>query len=186
MNYKDLLDKQKIELDDTVDFYKSNISSIRTGRATSAILDDVVVEAYDSKFKIQELATISVPEPRSLIIQPWDKQTIPFIEKAITSSDLGLSPIVDGQQIRLNFPPLTEERRREFIKVLNKKTEETRVRIRQVREHIWSEVQKLEKEGEIREDDKFRAKDDIQEMVEEYNKKIEDLEKNKEEELLTS
>ncbi len=184
MSYRDLLEKKKPEFESIVNFYKSEISNIRTGRANPALVEDLVVEIYGSKYRIQELASISAPETKSLIIQPWDKQSVSLIESAIKKSNLGLNPVVDGQQIRLNFPSLTEERRRGFIKLLKQKTEEAKVKIRKIRENIWDEIQDLEEKGQIREDDKFRAKDELQKTVDDYNRKTEELEKKKEKELL--
>ena len=186
MDYKKIIEKNKPEFEKALEFFKTEISAIRTGKATPALVEDLIVEVYDGKFRMQELATITAPEPRVLVIQPWDRQVIQKIENAIRKNNLGLNPIVEGQQIRLNFPSLTEERRREFIKLLKQKAEESRIKIRRLRENIWEEIQKMEKEGEIREDDKFRGKEELQKTTDEYNKKIEDIEKKKEGELLTS
>lgn len=185
MTTKDLINSKKPSFDGILNFYKSDVASIRTGRATPALVEDIGAEAYGQKMTIKELATITAPEPRSLIIQPWDKSVVAAIESAIRKSDLGLNPVVDGQIIRLNIPPLTEERRKEFIKLLKQKTEEARVKIRRIREEIWHKVQTMEHAHEISEDDKFKAKDDLQKLVDDYNQKIEDLEKKKEQELLT-
>ena len=165
-------------------FYKNDIATISTGRATSALVEDIVVDAYGQRMHIKELATITSPEPRSLVIQPWDKGVVEAISGAIRKSEIGLNPVVDGLIIRLNIPSLTEERRREFIKLLKHKTEEARVKIRRIREEIWNKVQAMEHAHEINEDDKFKAKDDLQKLTDDYNKKIEDLEKKKEQELM--
>ncbi len=185
MTVKDLLAKHKQEFENLVSFFKNDIASIRTGRATPALVDDIEVEYYGQRLKVKELASISAPEPKSLLIQPWDKAAVEPISGAIRKSDVGIQPIVDGNAIRLNIPSLTEERRREFIKVLKQKTEETKIKVRRHREDIWSHIQKMEKSGEIREDDKFKGKGDLQKIVDEYNKKLEDLEKKKEQELLS-
>lgn len=182
---KDLINQKKASFDGIFEFYKNDIASIRTGRATPALVENVVVEAYGQRMTVKELATITAPEPRSLLIQPWDKGVVSAIEGAIRKSELGLNPVVDGQAIRLNIPVLTEERRKEFIKLLKQKTEEARVKIRHIREEIWHRVQTMERAHEISEDEKFKAKDDLQKLVDEYNKKIEELEKKKERELLT-
>lgn len=186
MNYQEITNKTRQEFEGVISFYKSDIAGIRTGRATPALVEDIIVEIYNGKYSIKELATITAPEPKSLVIQPWDKQTFGPIENAIRKSSLGLNPVTDSEQIRLNLPSLTEERRKEFIKLLKQKTEDSRIKIRQIREESWDKIQKLEKEGEIREDDKFRAKEELQKLVDEYNKKIEDIEKKKEGELLNS
>lgn len=182
---KDLINQKKASFEGVSNFYKNDIASIRTGRATPSLVDDILVDAYGQKMRIQELATITAPEPRSLLIQPWDKGVVQLIESAIRKSDLGLNPVVDGQSIRLNIPPLTEDRRMEFIKLLKQKTEESRVKIRRIREEIWHKVQAMEHEHAISEDDKFKAKDDLQKIVDEYNKKIDEFEKKKEQELMS-
>lgn len=186
MDFRQIIQKNKSKFDDAVEFYKSDIAGIRTGRATPAIVEDLTVEVYGSKMRLQEVATITAPEPRSLIIQPWDRQNLSVIESTIRKSSLGLNPVVDGQQVRLNFPSLTEERRKELTKLLKQKTEESRVKIRRIREDIWNEIQEMEKEGQLREDDKFKAREEIQKIVDDYNKKIEDMENKKENELMTS
>lgn len=187
MPTKDLLNSKKHSFDAALEFYKTDIASIRTGRATPALVEDIVVDAYgqNQKMHVKELATITAPEPRSLLIQPWDKGVVQAIEGAIRKSEIGLSPVVDGQTIRLNIPSLTEERRKEFIKLLKQKTEDARVKIRRIREDIWHKVQTMEHAHEISEDEKFKAKDDLQKMVDDYNKKTEELEKKKEQELLS-
>ena len=184
MTPKDLINQKKPGFDAVFDFYKTDITTIRTGRATPAIVEDIVVDAYGQKMHIKELATITAPEPRSLVIQPWDKGVVEAISGAIRKSEIGLNPVVDGQTIRLNIPSLTEERRREFIKLLKQKTEESRVKLRRIREEIWNKVQEMEHNHEISEDDKFKAKDDLQKLIDDYNKKIEELEKKKEQELM--
>ena len=185
MTAKDLINQRKPQFDKILDFYKSDIATIRTGRATPALVENIQVDYYDQKYRVKELASISAPEPRTLIIQPWDKNAAETIGKAISKSDLGLNPTVDGQVIRINIPPLTEERRREFIKLLKQKTEQARMKVRHIREEIWDKIQKMEQAHEIREDDKFRAKDDLQKLVDDHNKKIEEMEKKKEAELMS-
>lgn len=184
MAVKDLINQKKSSFDGILDFYKTDIASIRTGRATPSLVEDIAVEAYGQRMTVKELATITAPEPRSLLIQPWDKTVLSSIEGAIRKSDLGLNPVVDGQAVRLNIPALTEERRKEFIKLLKQKTEESKVKIRRIREEIWHKVQAMEHDHEIGEDEKFKAKDDLQKVVDEFNHKLEDLEKKKEQELL--
>ena len=185
MNTKDLINQKKSGFDGVLAFYQKDISNIRTGRATPSLVEDITLDAYGQKMTIKELATINAPEPRSLVIQPWDKGVVAAIAGAIRKSDLGLNPVVDGQIIRLNIPPLTEERRKEFIKLLKQKTEESRVKIRRLREEIWHKVQTMEQAHEINEDDKFKAKEDLQKLVDDYNKKIEELEKKKELEVMS-
>jgi len=184
MNIKDFLNQKKPNFEGILNFYKNDIASIRTGRATPALVEDITVDYYGQRMRVKELATITAPEPRSLSIQPWDKGAVEAISGAIRKSEIGLSPVVDGQIIRLNIPSLTEERRKEFVKLLKQKTEEVRVKIRKIREEAWDKIQEMEKNGDIREDDKFKGKEDLQKMTDEYNKKVEELEKKKEGELM--
>ena len=168
-----------------MDFYKQDISSIRTGRATPALVEDVVVDFCGQKMKIKELASMIVPEPRTLVIQPWDKTALEAISGAIQKSGIGLAPIAEGQVIRLNIPALTEDRRKEFVRHLKQKTEETRIKIRRARDEVREKIQKMEKAGEIGEDFKYKANEDLQKLVDEYNGKIEEVEKKKEAELMS-
>lgn len=184
MTIKDLFTKHKNDFDQIVGFYKSDITTIRTGRATPALVEDITVDMYGQKMHIKELASMATPEPRTLVIQPWDKGTLEPISTAIRKSDIGLNPIVDGDIIRLNIPSLTEERRKDFIKMLKAKSEESKVKIRRLREEMWETIQTLAQDGEIREDEKFRGREDLQKIVDEHNKKIEELEKKKELELM--
>src|SRR3989344_7275388 len=126
-----------------LNFYKNDIASVRTGRATPALVEDVQVEAYGQKMTIKELASINIPEPRTIVIQPWDKTVLEAISTAIQKSSVGLAPIADGDLIRLNIPSLTEERRKEFIKILKHKTEDARIKIRKVREDIHKTFEDL-------------------------------------------
>ena len=167
-----------------LDHYQADIGTIRTSRASASILDEIEVEYYDAKYKIKELASISVPEPRTLLIQPWDKGAFGPIQSAIQSSQLNLNPVSDNLGIRLIMPALTEERRLEFIKLLKQKTETARIAIRQIRGEIWDQVQAEEKAGTMRENEKFKAKDDLQKIVDEFNVKVEELENKKEQELM--
>ncbi|HLN18954.1 MAG TPA: ribosome-recycling factor, partial [Patescibacteria group bacterium] len=124
-------------------------------------------------------------DPRTIMISPWDKDNLVNIEKAVRESQLNLNPINDGQVIRINIPTLTEERRKELVKVLNQKTEEARVSVRKNREEVWDEIQELEKNGKIGEDDKFNGKEKLQKIVDEYNEKIEEIREKKEQEIMT-
>lgn len=185
MPYKDLITKARKEFEALLNFYKSEITSIRTNRATPSLVEDILVEYFGVTYKIKELASITVPEPRTLVIQPWDRGALEAIAGAIGKSSIGINPIAEGQSIRVMIPQLTEERRREFIKTLKQKSEETRVKIRRAREEVWDRLQSLQKKGEIREDEKFRGKEELQKAVDEHNKKVEEMEKKKEIELMT-
>ncbi len=180
---KEIIKDIKPNLEKAIEYLKGELTNLRAGRVSPSLVEDLEVECYDSKMKLKEVAMISSPDSRSLVVQPWDKNNIPLIEKAISQSSLGLSPVTEKEVIHLYFPPMSEERRKELIKVLGEKLEEARISIRHQREEVWKRVQSLEKEGKIREDDKFKGKEELQELIDEYNQKIEDLGKRKEEEI---
>lgn len=183
--YETLISEKKSDLEKALEHLNFELGKLRTGRATPSLVEDIKVDYYGNKTPLKQVASINVPEPRQITIQPWDRGAIVPIESAIRESDLGLNPINDGILIRLNIPSLTEERRRDLVKVLNGKVEESRISIRNIREEIWKEIQELEKSGQIGEDDKFRAKDRLQAVVDEYNKKIEETREKKEKEIMT-
>lgn len=182
--YKELIENLKPELEKTIEFLRSEFLKIRTSRATPAMVENIEVECYGQKLPIKQLGTINAPQSRLITVQPWDKSILPEIEKAIRNRS-GLSPVVDGDIIRISIPPLSEEQRKEYVKIINDKTEEARISIRLHREKVWKEIQELERKGEIREDDKFRGKDELQKVIDEYNEKVENMKKNKEEEIMT-
>lgn len=167
-----------------VEATKSELSKIRTGKASPAILDAIRVDYYGTSVPIKQVASISVPEPRLISIQPWDKKLLPEIEKAILKSDLGLNPINDGNTIRLPIPPLTEERRRDLVRVVHKLGEEGRIAIRNIRRDANEKLKKAEKEGEISEDDAHRAMKEIQELTDQYIEEVDKVIKAKEQEIL--
>jgi len=185
MSYKEIISQRKKDFDSSLERAKSEVATIRTGRAHASMVEDLQVDYMGSRFRIKELATIAVPEPRTILIQPWDKQAIPNIEKSIKDSSLGLSPVVDSNGIRLNIPSLTEERRKEFVKLLHQKIEWERVRIRQIREEVLKKVQTEVKEKKAREDDLFKTKDELQKIMNDLNQKLDDLAKKKEQELMS-
>ena len=182
--YKELIEDLKPELDKTLEFLKGEFMKIKTSRATPAMVEDVEVQAYDQKLSIKQLGTINIPQPRLITISLWDNSVLPEVEKAIRVQS-SLSPVVDGEIIRINIPALSEEQRKEYVKIINDKTEEARISIRLHREKAWKEIQELERKGEIPEDDKFKAKDELQKIIDDYNKQIEDLRKSKESDIMT-
>ncbi len=173
--------RQKVKY--TESWFQKEISSIRTGRATPLILDSVTVEAYGARMPINQLASIGIEGARSLRVSPYDKSTIRDVERAITAADLGVGVSVDDEGIRINFPELTGERRTQLIKVAKEKLEEARIALRREREEVWADIQKGEKEGKMSEDEKFRAKDEMQKLVDEGNRKLEELFDKKEKEI---
>jgi len=144
---------------------KRELDTIRTGRATPALVDSISVDAYGAPTPLNQVATISAPEARLLVINPWDKSVVPAITKAIQKSDLGLNPINDGNSIRLVIPPPTEERRKELVKVVRKKVEDSKIAIRNVRREAMEELKKLEKDKEISQDENHRAADRLQKLT---------------------
>lgn len=169
----------------SVDATHDHFNSVRTGRASAALLDRIQIDYYGTPSPLKNIATISVPEPRLLTIQPFDPTALKQIERAIQESDLGLTPANDGKVIRLPIPQPTEERRKDLVKTLNHRAEEGRIAIRTIREEVWKAIQELEKSGDISEDDKFQGKDELQKMIDGYNEKIESIRRKKEEEILT-
>lgn len=183
--YKNAVDRKKEEFEKSIEHFVVEIGQIRTGRANSALVENVMVDYYGTKTPLKQIASINVPESRLLVIQPWDKDGLVNIEAAIRDSDLGFNPNNDGQVIRINIPALTEERRKELVKVLNQRSEDARISIRNLREEAWKEIQEMEKEGKISEDEKFLGKDYLQKIVDEYNKKVDEIKEKKEGEIMT-
>lgn len=178
----DLLSEAEHKMDQAVDHVATEFSTVRTGRANPQLLHRIHVEYYGSPTPLQQLASIAVPEPRLLVVQPFDKTTISDIERAIQQADLGLNPTNDGSVVRIAFPPLTEERRKELIKVVKNMAEEGRVSVRNVRRHGKSEMEALH--GEISDDDIRRGEEELQKLTDRYVERIDEILGNKEEELL--
>ncbi|MBI3442523.1 MAG: ribosome recycling factor [Candidatus Sungbacteria bacterium] len=174
--------KQKLER--ILEELQGEVAGIRTGRVTSALVEDLEVDYYGAKTPLKAIAAISTMEPRSLLIQPWDKASVQAIEKAIQSSTLGLAPITDRDAIRLSVPALTEERRKDLTKVLGKFVEEARIRVRHARDEALREIDNREKKKEISEDEKFRQRGQAQKVIDEVNKKIEEMAAAKENEIM--
>ncbi len=168
----------------TVEVFKKDLIGIRTGRATPAILDKVQVEAYGSMCPISQVANITVPDPRSIVIQPWDKSVLSTIDKAIQKSDIGIHPVNDGNIIRLSIPPLTGERRKELTKVVKKKAEEGKVSLRNIRRDVNDELNKLKKSSVASEDEVKRAAEQVQKITDKYIKTFDDIAAAKEKEII--
>lgn len=183
MDYKEIINKIKPELDKVVRFFEGEMAKIRTGRATPSLVEDVLVDLFGQKMPLKQLGAISTPEPRQLVIQPWDKSYVEPIERALSQANLGTSPIVDKDVIRISLPPMTEEYRKNLSRLLSEKEEEVKKTIRKWREEAWGEIQEKAREGQVREDDKFKAKDELQKMVDEYAQKIEQLGEKKKREI---
>ncbi len=182
---KDIIESRGEAFQKALDHFTEEAGTLRTGRANPGIVEGLLVEYYNAQTPLKQISSISVPEPRQIVISPWDKGSLTQIEAAIRESDLGLNPVNDGSVVRITLPALTEERRRELVKTLNSRAEEARISIRNVREDAWKEIQEAEKEGLIGEDDKFRGKDDLQKVVDEYNDNLEAVREKKEGEIMT-
>jgi len=183
--YQELIKNLKIDFNRTIEYLKSELASLQVGRANPSLIENIKVNCYNQELPIKQLAAISAPEPRLIIIRPWDKEVIRNIEMAIRESKMGLNPMTEDDFIRVNIPALNEERRKELVKILQEKTEECRISVRRQRGEVWDRIQAMEQAKEISEDEKFRAKDELQKVVDEYNKKIEEINKKKEEEIMT-
>ncbi|NLK43002.1 MAG: ribosome recycling factor [Tissierellia bacterium] len=168
----------------TISVYKDELQSIRAGRANPALLDKISVDYYGQITPLKQVGSISAPEPRLLVIQPWDPNLIPAIEKEILKSDLGLNPSNDGKVIRLVIPMLTEERRKELAKIVKKNSENAKVAIRNIRRDINDRIKKMEKDKEISEDDRRLGEEEIQKITDKYIEEIDSITKNKEDELM--
>ncbi|HKX34451.1 MAG TPA: ribosome recycling factor [Actinomycetota bacterium] len=171
------------KMDKAISVLKDELAGVRTGRATPALLQRVVVDYYGTPVPIQQLASFSVPEPRTLVISPFDRNAIAAMEKAIMTSDLGITPGNDGTVIRLSFPPLTEERRKELIKLVHHRGEEGRVAVRNIRRHSKEELEKLEREGGISEDDLVRSEKELQRLTDKHISDIDEVVAHKDAEL---
>ncbi len=167
-----------------IEALKKEFASIRTGRASLALLDGIVVNYYGVSTPLQQLTSLSIPESRLIAIQPWDPKIIPDIEKAIMKSDLGITPVNDGRMIRIQIPPLTEERRKQLVKVVKKKAEDAKIAIRNIRRDTIDELKKLEKEKHLSEDDVKRSQDEIQKITDSYITKVDEVLSHKEKEIM--
>jgi ribosome recycling factor len=180
----ELLDDAKRRMDKSVEAALHEFNTVRTGRASAALLDRVTVDYYGEKTPVKQLATINVPEPRMLTIQPFDPSSVKAIERALLESDLGLTPSNDGKLIRLPIPQLTEERRKELVKVVRHLAEDGRVAIRNVRRDVMHDLKELARDGDVGDDDERRAEDRLQKLTDDHVHRVDELLKRKEEEIM--
>jgi ribosome recycling factor len=176
--YKELFEK-------SITFLRSELSVLRTGRATPALVEHISVEAYGSRQELMTLASISTPDQRSLAIEPWDKSVVKDIERAIIDAGIGLNPVVQGTLIRIILPALTEETRKNLIKIMHEKVEEARVGVRGARDEVKGVILKAEKDKEIPEDEKYKLLDELDKFAAAYNDKIKEIAEEKEKEIMT-
>lgn len=173
----------KLKLEKSIEFFKGDIAALRTGRPTPALVENIMVDAYGQKMPLQQLASITVSPPNLIIIQPWDREVIEAITKAISNSQLGLSPAVEQNFIRITLPQMTQEKREQLVKLLHEKAEHTRISVRNEREDALKHLQIMEKDKAISEDEWFRLKEEVQKLVDEYNGKIKEVTDRKEKEI---
>jgi ribosome recycling factor len=178
------LNHAREKMDKAIEAIRREFSSVRTGKASPALLDTVRVEAYGSHVPLNQVATVSAPEPRLLVVQPWDRGMLGPVEKAIMTSDLGLNPSNDGKIVRVPIPALTEERRREYVRLLHKMAEEGRVAVRLARKEAMDDLKRRVKDGEISEDEGRREQDEVQKLTDRHTQQVDDLVKHKEAEVM--
>jgi ribosome recycling factor len=180
----ELLNDATRRMNSSIEHTRTEFNTVRTGRASAALLDRITIDYYGTPTPLKQLATINVPEPRMLTVQPFDPSTIKAIEKAIQESDLGLTPSNDGKLIRLPMPQPNEERRKELVKVVRKLAEEGRVSVRNVRRDVIHHLQELSKKGDVGDDDERRAEERVQKLTDDHTKTIDELLKHKEAEIM--
>jgi ribosome recycling factor len=178
--YGDLRDR----MNRAVQSLESDYKKLRTGRASISLVDEIRVDYYGAATPLSQLSTLTIADPRTIVIQPWDTSVVGEIEKAILKSDLGLTPMSDGKAIRINIPPLTAERRRDLVKTVKKKAEESKVAVRNIRRDIIEKTKELKKDKKVSEDEQFRAQDEIQKVTDDYVKRIDTIYSAKEKEIL--
>jgi ribosome recycling factor len=180
---QDILSQIKVDMKKVIVHLSEELKAIRTGRANAAVVEDVIVNYYGAKSPLKQLATILIPEPTLIVIQPWDPKAVKDVEQAIRESGLGFNPTNDGKSVRIAMPPLTTERRNELVKLLHKIGEESRVSLRNIRKEAWDKIQTGFKNGEVTEDEKYHAEDLFNKAIEEFNGEIEKIVKQKETDL---
>ncbi len=184
MALDDVYKETEAKMNKAMEATRSDFASIRTGRAAPSLLDRIMVEAYGSQVPIKQIASVSSPDGRSLLISAFDKSQVGAIRKAIETSDLGLNPNVDGTHVRLSIPPLTEDRRKDLVKVIKKKSEEHKIAVRNIRHKAVDEIKALQKSGEITEDGIKRGGDHVQKLTDKFVKQIDELVAGKEKEIM--
>jgi len=181
---KDVLNDMNVHMDKSIEALRREFQKVRTGRASTGILEDIKVDYYGNLSSLSQVATLAVPEPRTITLQPWEAKMIPVIEKAILNANIGLTPSNDGKLIRLTLPPLTEDRRKEIVKSLKKQAEETKVAMRNIRRDAIDQLKKLEKDKQISEDDLKRAEKEVQDFTKSHEVKVDEVLSHKEKEVM--
>lgn len=184
MEHKKVLSEMDTRMKKSIDLVRSEFSSIRTGKASPALVENILVTYYGTPTKLRDLAGISTPDPKLIVVQPWDPSAIRDIEKAIMQTELGITPASDGKVLRLPIPELSEERRKELVKLIKKLAEEGKIAVRNIRRDAIDGIRKLEKDKKITEDDKYKNEKTIQDKTEEFIKQIDEIVKHKEKEVM--
>jgi len=182
--YQAVISKNKPKMQEMMGKLADELQKIRTGRANTGLVENIKVSYYGTQTPINQMASLTVPDPSSILITPWDQNSLGDIELAIRNSNIGINPVNDGKSIRIVLPALNEERRKELSKMAKDMTEETRIAMRNIRQEAWNEIKKLERDGKITEDDRYSAEDDLNKLIDEYNDKIEKALEEKEKELM--
>lgn len=185
MSLPPILADKKVDFQKAVDHFKEELGTLRSGRANAALVEKVMVEAYGSETPLKGVASVTVPDAKTLAIEPWDTNLVKDVEKALIAADLGMMPTVQGKVIRMVMPVMTEERRKQLMKVVGEKAEGARVALRGVREKLREQVMKMERENEIAEDERFRAQDELDKMTKQFIEEVERIAAEKEKEIMT-
>ncbi|MCF6276737.1 MAG: ribosome recycling factor [Candidatus Magasanikbacteria bacterium] len=179
----DYVSPHKVEFEKSIEFFRNDISNLRTGRVTPSLVEDVMVEAYGTKQALKSVASITVQDAKTIIVSPWDKSILQSIDLAIRNSSTGINPVNDGNVVRIILPDLSTERRQELIKVLHSKSENARITVRKIREDIRGIVDNAEKNKEISEDERYQNNEDLDIMVKHFNEKIKNISEKKEQDI---
>ena len=182
--FQKIIDDSKQDFEKVISSFKKELLTIQTGRVNPIMVEEIKIDTYGSRIPLKQVASINIPEPRTIEIKPWDKSLVHQIENEIRLQRPNFPVVVNGDVLRINFPSLTEEEREKLTKIIGKMAEEVRIKIRQIRDDVWNKIQDLEKEKTITEDDKFRAKDELQKVVDNYNDQINSLKEKKENEVM--
>lgn len=183
VSYKQMIEDIRPELEKAVGFLEKELQKIRTERASPSMVENIEADCFGQTFPLKQLATISVPQAREIVVQPWDKSYIEEIVKSLEKSNIGSAPVVDGNVIRIRLPSLSEEFRKDLMRFVAEKQEIVRKTIRKWRDEAWARIQDAQREGKISEDDKYKGKDELQDLVDEYNEKIEKMVEAKKKEI---
>lgn len=181
--FQKIVSQLKSKMQEVIDKLQENFRGIRTGKASSALVENIAVSYYGSKVPLKQMANITTPDASLIVIQPYDINSLGDVELAIQNSDIGINPSSDGRSIRLSLPPMTAERREELVKMIHKAAEESRIVLRNLREDAWREVKQLETQKQITEDDRYSAEKELNKIIEEFNHKINELIETKEKEI---